>query len=757
MSRRGEVACRLTGLTQLQSKRSGSVGIFFFVVLIVPLVIALEGCNHAAKSAGESTLTATSNRLIHESSPYLREHAHDPVDWYPWGEEAFTKAKKEDKPIFLSIGYSACHWCHVMQKESFQDREIAKFLNENFVCIKVDREERPDVDEVYMTAVQIINGSGGWPMTVFLTPEKKPFFAGTYFPPQDDRGLTGLPRVLAAVNDSWRKHRDRISDSSKQILDLISRSETDHTVQKGANVSTVTSAVDKLLAMSDRQWGGLGNSPKFPTPGAIQVLLRQMTAAKLQTKQGRDCSEFVSRTLEKMSQGGIYDHLGGGFCRYSTDQKWHIPHFEKMLYDNALLSDVYLDGFLISRNSDWAQTARETLDFVIRDFSAPDGGFYSSLDADSDGKEGLYYLFSMQEIRKSFSSTDAELIAELFSLSEEGNFSNGYNVLYLSDTAGLLSKRHGMSDMQFKERIRPLKETLRQLRAGKSAPKRDEKIITSWNSLMISSLVHGYKVLGDEKYLVAAKRCAHFLLSEMHKDNRMYRIWASGKAKEGACLDDYAHFVQALLDLGMIDSSDQWLAYAQEINQWILRDFQDKRNGGFFYTAEFQNQPLIRTKSKHDSVTPSGTATEIDNLIRLSELTGREDLKRIAGNTLELYGKEMLENPIVHAFMLCALDRYLQTKSQIVLLSPQKTSSAIQVEKSLYGQYMPNVTLVVRISGSGKSEPLILNGKTSKDGRPTVFVCHGHTCDAPITELSQINDKLRSLLSEAGTSQMKAR
>lgn len=723
-------------------RRSGLL--LSFLAVLVLLSTTVVSCGSPSEGTDQAKASKHSNRLIHESSPYLLEHAHDPVDWYPWGDEAFDKAKRENKPVLLSVGYSACHWCHVMQRESFQNEEIARLLNGSFVCVKVDREERPDIDEVYMRAVQAISGSGGWPMTVFLTPDRKPFFGGTYFPPKNSQGMPGFESILTAVKDAWVRNRAGINHSSEEIIEIISRFDTQEGSTEIADSRTISVAISKILGQSDQIWGGLGQAPKFPTPGILQLCLRE-SAGKKNSDQGRACSAFVIRTLEKMSQGGIHDHIGGGFSRYSTDRKWLIPHFEKMLYDNALLADVYLNGYLVTGDLDLARTAEDTLNFMTRELGAPEGGFYSSLDADSEGEEGAYYGFTLKEIRQNLKKEDAQFVEEVYGVTSSGNFSNGLNVLHRSDRTDVLAKRHGMSASNFNTKVESVNSKLRQIRQKKEKPRRDEKVIAAWNALAVSSFVRGYRVLGQEEYLTAARRCGRFMLSEMYQDKRLHRIWARGKAKEAGCLDDYALCVQALLDLGEIDTSENWLSKARELNQIVLDDFRDKKNGTFFYTAEAQGQPLTRTKSLHDSVLPSGTAVETVNLIRLSELSGSGELKHLAGEALSSCESAMRENPMAYAYMLCALDRYLNSNTQIVLISPRPSDLSAQMFATVNRHYLPNAMLIVRSGGIAKDEPEILRGKTGVDGRPTVYICHGHVCDAPITDLKTLNSKIKLL------------
>lgn len=721
----------------------------FNTASLVSLILSTFMLSACGSPLSEQQPVARGNRLIHESSPYLLEHAHDPVDWYPWGDEAFDKAKRENKPVLLSVGYAACHWCHVMQKESFQNKEIARLLNDSFVCVKVDREERPDIDEVYMRAVQVTSGRGGWPMTVFLTPDRQPFFGGTYFPPTDSLGMPGFIRILTAVKDTWIKDRASLTDSSKQIVSLLSRFDEQGRQPSRSDVEPkmLSAAVTQILGQSDQVWGGLGQAPKFPTPGMLQLCLRESVGKRKKTKEGTACLSFAVRTLEKMAQGGIHDQIGGGFCRYSTDRKWQIPHFEKMLYDNALLADVYLNAYLITGDSEMARTAEDTLEFMTRELASSEGCFYSSLDADSDGKEGAYYVFTKREIEQSLRAEDSLLIEKTFGVTSSGNFGNGLNVLCRSDKTKDLAMQHKMSEEQFEAKLKTIKNKLIEIRKKRIRPRRDEKVIAGWNALAVSAYLNAYRILGKEEYLISARKCARFILSRMYENKRLKRIWAQGAAKEDGCLDDYAFTVQALLDLGSIDTTVNWISKAEELNGSILSQFRDARDGTLFFTAKFNQQPLTRTKSVHDNIMPSGTAVEIVNLIRLAELTGREQLNQMAAQTLNSCQAQMRDNPIACSYMLCALRRYLDSKSQIVLVAPRLSDLSAQMAAAIYKSYLPNAVIVVRSPGAAaEAEELkILSGKKSLQGKPTVYVCQGRTCFAPITTLPELRSKLQRL------------
>lgn len=685
------------------------------------------------------------NRLIHETSPYLLEHSHDPVDWYPWGEEAFKRAKRENKPILLSIGYSACHWCHVMHRESFQDQSTARIMNENFVNIKVDREERPDVDEIYMRAVQAITGRGGWPATVFLTPDLKPFYAGTYFPNRDMLGMPSFQKVLAAVKQAWSQDPAKQDKIGAEIARSIST--VDSLAQSTTTIGddTITTALVAIFNNFDSTYGGIGTSLKFPLPGPISLCMRTMASGAAQN-QRQLCMSFVTTTLDKMAYGGIHDHIGGGFCRYSTDREWHVPHFEKMLYDNALIAQNYLDGYQVTGKAYWAQTARDTLDFCLTELRSPDGAFFSSLDADSQGEEGVFYTYTQQQLVDALGDRDANWFAQSFGATADGNFQGHQNVLYLTDSPEALARRAGLSLTQYWDKIAALRQKLIAQRNKRPRPHRDEKVIASWNALMVSSLVKGYKVLGDEKYLDAAKQAAHFLLAKMYSGNRLHRTWAAGTIGGEAYLDDYAFTVQALLDLAGADFDSSWLKSAKELNEVILEHFSDHTSGDFFYTADFQNQPLSRTRSSSDSPLPSGTGVEILNLNRLAQITGDDRYRARAERLLKQYNDAMRSNPVAHGSMLNALDYFLHSKTQIVVVVPSGLSKTKDISAAVFGTYAPNTSMLFfKFSDRPEISDALLHGKKPLAGRATVYLCRDMVCEKPITDPAVLQQKLNQL------------
>lgn len=725
-------------------------------VLIAFMLPLLAACGtHIVKDEVKSTVRE--NRLGQQSSPYLRQHAHDPVDWYPWGEEAFRRAKEENKPILLSIGYSSCHWCHVMQHESFQDKPTADLMNQGFVCIKVDREERPDIDEVYMRAVQAITGRGGWPATVFLTPGLKPFFAGTYFPKKEMYGQPSFKTVLLSVQKAWADNPSAQEKVSAEVVRLVSKSEQIGKSASSLSISTIDTALSNLLTGFDTEFGGIGDAPKFPMSGLLSLCLRMTTAPVVANGLDRRQLYFpvVATTLDRMAMGGIHDHVGGGFCRYSTDRQWHVPHFEKMLYDNALIAQNYLDAYQVSGKTNlyWARTARDTLDFAIRELRTPQGGYFSSLDADSVSGEGAYYTFSSRDVEAALGAEDSSWFCQQFGITKEGNCQAKQNILYLSNTPQVLAKNQGMSLSQFLAKISPLQKKLLGFRSLRQPPRRDEKVIASWNGLMISSLVRGFQVLGEEKYLDTARRDARFLISNLYSNQRLQRSWTVSKVdvlspkEQDAFIEDYAFVVQALLDLASVDSDPVWLQSAQKLNQTILDHFSDSADGSFYFTADYQQQLMARLRADSDSAIPSGAAVEIQNLARLAQITGNDAFRARAERVLKLYSDAMRNDPISYASMLKSLDYFLRSRTEIVVVEEAEDSPKFEaVLAAVNEHFAPNAMIVcVKAKEITHSSPSILQDKSLVGGLPTVYICRDHSCERPLTGISELKMKLLGL------------
>lgn len=677
------------------------------------------------------------NRLVHETSPYLLQHAHNPVDWYPWGEEALNRARKEDRPILLSIGYSSCHWCHVMEKESFENEAIAGIMNERFINIKVDREERPDLDELYMNAVQVMIGSGGWPMTVFLTPDLVPFHAGTYFPPEDRKGMPGFPKVLVTISDYYRSHRDEISKVEGQMKNALHQIVEIAPSQETLDPKVLSNAFNALESQFDPIYGGFGNAPKFPSSTALSFLLKYWKSTG-----SKKALEMVEMTLEKMAHGGIYDHLGGGFHRYSVDNRWLIPHFEKMLYDNALLSRTYFETYQATKRERCRRVAEEILDYVICEMKSPEGGFYSTQDADSEGEEGKFYVWTRDEIKEVLGKGKGTPFCAYYGVAQQGNFEGGASVLSIASTLEKVSKLYGISITDLEKLLEEGRQKLFAEREKRVKPGRDEKILTSWNGLMISGFIDGFKVTGNEKYLNRAKEAARFILHEMRKDGHLMRVFNRGKCQVKGYSEDYAFFIQALIDLYEATFEMEWLRQADDLNRSMTRQFWDERNGGFFFTGK-ENEPLItRSKNPYDHVIPSANSIAVFNLVRLGYLTGEESLKQKAGQTLQLFYNFLNQHPSGFTQMLSGLSFFLNPE-EIGVIGSRNDLKTKSMLKEIYLAYLPNKILSLRDpqeSIEGNWFPFLMEKGITEV--PTTFVCKGFTCLPPIKNDKELKKTL---------------
>jgi len=682
------------------------------------------------------------NRLAGESSTYLLQHAQNPVHWFPWSEEALSEAFQQDKPILLSIGYSACHWCHVMEEESFEDQETSEIINENFIAIKVDREERPDIDDIYMTAVQLMAGHGGWPLTVFLTPKLKPFYGGTYFPKENKQYgqqiMPGFKTILKAVHRAWMDQRDEVEKNAEHLTDAINsisrQVAADEQKSTDNSKDLVVESGLQLLSQFDKKWGGFGRAPKFPQAMCLFLCLRLAFRLK-QTNDERHKMFFeaLSTTLNRMASGGIYDHLGGGFARYSTDEKWLVPHFEKMLYDNALLAHLYLESFAFSGNEYWREIGCQTLDFIERELSIENGAFYSSLDADSEGEEGKFYLWRKSEIVHVLGE-QSETFCQMFSVTEQGNFEDGQNILYT----------HGP------ERNADLmKQKLFAYRAKRIRPGLDDKILVSWNGLAISAFVSGYKLTGQEKYLKKAKDAGHFILSNLYSNGRLMHVYAGGQSKFFGYLDDYAFFMQALIDLAGIDDDPLWLETASELGQSILAHFYDEKEADFFYTADDHEKLIARTKNSNDGPLPSATSVVISNLIKLAAITDEERYRKYAITVLNKYKSFLYRSPGQYANMAAAWDSYLcGTWAFIVALAGDPLLDRPLLQ-AVHSQYLPDKMVLVKNGGLNRAPDrflTIFSGKSLLNGQPAVYVCNEQGCQPPISDAESFQLAFKQLL-----------
>jgi len=679
------------------------------------------------------------NRLIHETSPYLLQHAHNPVDWYPWGDEAFQKAKSENKPILMSIGYSACHWCHVMEHESFENEKIAALMNDLFVSIKVDREERPDLDEIYMNAVQMLTGRGGWPMTVFLTPEGKPFYGGTYFPPEDRQGMPGFPRILTGVAQAYREKPQDVERSVEQILSALKRMSESHESKATFSPDAIAESAEQISRAYDSDHGGLGRAPKFPNAGVYELFLRYYHQSKNQR-----FLEMVTHTLTKMALGGIYDHLGGGFHRYSVDEKWLVPHFEKMLYDNAQLLRIYAQLYCVTGNDLFKNVTEETADYLLREMLHSEGGFYSTQDADSEGEEGKFFIWSPQEINSIIGEEAGEIFARIYDVSDFGNF-EGKNILHPILSFEQASKLFRKDVKEIAAIIADGKLKLFQEREKRIKPFRDEKIITSWNGLMLSGLAEAIKIAPQKAYVESANRTVEFIFSKIFRDGHLLHSYKDGKAKLLGYLDDYAFLAVGLLDLYETTFDRTQFERAIKLADTMLSEFWDEKDGAFFYTGKSHEQLISRAKPVFDASIPSGNSMATHLLLRLHHLTGREDYLKRAETVLRSYYDAMMSQPFGFAHMLCSLDLYLRKPKEIVVIGNREDTNVAELVSRIHSVYLPNKSL--QLAGPDQSlekvSPL-LQGKTQLDGKPTVYVCHNFTCSAPVTSW----EELKSLLDD---------
>ncbi len=673
------------------------------------------------------------NHLVNETSPYLLQHVHNPVDWYPWGEEALARAKKENKPIFLSIGYSACHWCHVMEHESFENPAIAKKLNENFVCIKVDREERPDLDEIYMVAVQALTGSGGWPMSVFMTPDLKPYFGGTYWPPEDRMGMPGFQRVLDHTIDLWNNRRSDVDSLSKRLTQAISKHLAVRGQPNDPKLEFVESFVEQSRSRFDESTGGFAAppnfAPKFPHASEIQQLLR----AHARTKATKPL-QMAERTLQAMADGGIYDQIGGGFHRYSTDREWLVPHFEKMLYDNSLLVQAYLDAYLVTDEPRYAEVCRDVLDYLLREMQDPGGAFWSTTDADSEGEEGKFFVWSRADVDK-ICGDDAELARLRWGVTDSGNF-EGHNVLFRAMPIADIAKRLELEEAQVRARLENARQALYDARKKRIPPGTDDKILTAWTGMVISAFARAHQVLGEPRYLDAARSAADFVLTHMRRDGRLLRTSRAGKAHLSAYLEDYAFFSVALLDVFECDFDPKWLREVKTLLGQIETHFLDE-DGSFFFTADDHETLITRSKSVLESATPSGISIATAAFLRAGLLLGDEALYERGWNALRAHHEMLSTSPINCPSLVLALEFALGDPREIVIAGDPESAEVGAFLNSVRTQFPPHhVVVVVHDGNRAALEELtsLATGKEPVDGVPAAYVCRRGTCDAPTTD-----------------------
>lgn len=704
------------------------------------------------------------NRLIHEKSPYLLQHAHNPVDWYPWGKEAFDKARKENKPIFLSVGYSTCHWCHVMEEESFSNPEIARILNEHFVSIKVDREERPDVDRVYMTFVEATTGGGGWPMNVWLTPDLKPFVGGTYYPPEDRWGRPGLHSLLLRIAETWNKNGEQIH---RQAEDVIRQLQKDAKViaDKGElDEQAILSAYHQMATEFDKKWGGFGAAPKFPRPVSLYFLFSVYAREGPDSEIGQSALKMSLLTLRKMVEGGIHDHLGGGFHRYSVDAYWHVPHFEKMLYDQAQLVVAYLNAYQITKDTFFAGIARDILQYVARDLRDSRGGFYSAEDADSlialgspKRAEGAFYIWTYEQITKTLSEKEAQIFCTQYSVEAKGNVPAdsdahaefaGQNILAEHQSISETAKQYTLSETEARQLLEDSRRKLFEYRSRRPRPQLDDKIVTAWNGLMISAFARASQILNDPHYLQEAKAAATFLQAEIYesKDHTVRRFYRQGAGKAGGILSDYTFLIQGLIDLYETSFETRWLVWAMELQNTQDALFWDPKNGGYFDTAGKDPTILLRTKEDYDGAEPAPNSVAALNLLRLGHLFGSSEWQKRGQQTLRAYASQLRSMPFGLPQMLVALDFQLRTPKQVVIAGQKDSPDTRAMLQEVHSHFLPNKVLILADQTEGSkffSEKIdFIKSIRMIGGKATAYVCEDYVCKLPTTDLKVMSQLL---------------
>ena len=664
------------------------------------------------------------NRLARETSPYLLQHAHNPVDWYPWGEEAFARARAENKPILLSVGYSACHWCHVMERESFENTDTAALMNRHFVSVKVDREERPDVDHIYMQAVQSLTGQGGWPMTVFLTPDGTPFYGGTYFPPTDRHGLPGFPRLLTALAEAWTNRQGEVQQSGRAIAESLGQTERLRAASSLLTEEVLFSAYQGVSSQFDEERGGLGGAPKFPQPMIWEFVLRFARRTR-----NEYASRMVHTTLVHMARGGMYDQLGGGFARYSVDAQWLVPHFEKMLYDNAQLASLYLHGWLALRDPECRRVCEETLDYVLREMTDAAGGFYSAQDADSEGHEGKFFVWTPDEMRAVLGA-EADAAMAYWGVDRGPNFEGG-SILYVP----------GQPDPA---RIEAARRKLFEARERRVHPGRDDKVLAAWNGLMCQALAEAGRALGRADYLAAAVRNAEFVLGSMQRSGRLMRTWKAGEARLKGYLEDYAMVAAALVALYEATFDRRWLDEARGLADEMLRLFWNDAIEGFYDTGGDHERLIVRPRNLYDNAVPCGSSVAIETLLRLAELTGETRYQQRALAALRPMADLMGRHPTAFGRFLCALDFHLGPRVELALVAPRALSDLGPLAREAFDRYLPNLVTAGAINARPEMAAgiPILENRGAVDGRATAYVCRNYACELPVTDAAGLARQL---------------
>jgi uncharacterized protein YyaL (SSP411 family) len=684
------------------------------------------------------------NRLIKEKSPYLLQHAYNPVDWYPWSTEAFDKAKAEDKPVFVSIGYSSCHWCHVMEKECFDDIEVAELMNQTFVCVKVDREERPDLDAAYMAVCQSMGRNCGWPLNVIMTPDKNPFFVASYIPKNDRYGSIGMVNLVPQIREVWKTKRTELETVGKELKQQIA-TQLEATPESQLGNAELCNAYEQLFLRFDRDNGGFGGAPKFPSPHNLLFLLRYGNRTKEKTAW-----IMVEKTLRAMRLGGIFDQVGFGFHRYSTDAQWLVPHFEKMLYDQALLTLTYTEAYHASGAAKFKLTAKETLDYVLRELASIEGGFYSAEDADTEGEEGKFYLWTEEEIKQALPQQEADLAIKLFAVKPEGNFNdspkgrNGKNILHFDKPLEQVASESNLTIDELIVKLGKIRNILFGTREKRFHPAKDDKILVDWNGLMIAALARASQVLGEKKYLQAAVKAADFVLKEVkNEDGRLYHRYAKGEKAVEGFLDDYAYFVFGLVELYEACFEEKYLQACLDLTKTMISEFWDEKAGGFYFTNKSADEAVPRIKQTYDGAVPSGNSVALYNLLRLARLSGESYLEEYAQKTIKAFSEEVKSQPLGHTFMLVGLEFALGPTFNVVLVGDPADKDTVDVIAAIRKNYLPNLT--VTIWTPEKAKPPIPGVVYEKiEGKPTAYVCRDQTCMPPTNKVEKMLELLRT-------------
>ena len=712
-----------------------------FIISGLYLLIFFKGGDPLSAGGSSEKVNKSSRRnaLSESLSPYLQQHADNPVNWMEWSDEAFALAKKQDKPIFLSIGYSTCHWCHVMAHESFSDPDIAEIMNRHFINIKVDREVRPDVDAIYMRAVQVMSGNAGWPLSVFLAPDGKPFYGGTYFPPTSRYGMPSFETVLKSIAGAWENERDKLLNSADRLTEIIS-ADREHNPDIKLTPGMLTTAAKRLTYMFDPAFGGFGRAPKFPQPSNLSMLL-----AYYHRTRDKDAIYMVKTTLDNMADGGIYDHLGGGFHRYSTDSMWLVPHFEKMLYDQALITRALIETYQVTGDQKYADTACEVFDYVLRDMLDQNGGFYSAEDADSEGHEGTFYVWSKNEIVELLGDEDAEIFNSYYGVTDEGNF-EGKNILHVVDNKKEIAKKYSVSEQQLTRALSRGRKTLFDAREKRIRPHRDEKIITGWNGLMVASFARAGRVLNNNNYTNAASNAMEFILKELIVDGRLKRYFASGKAEQSAVLDDYAFVIYALVELYHADYNPKWLSEAIKMSEAMIELFADKEKGGFFLTGVDSEKLIYRGKDITDGAIPSGNSVAAAALLKLGRLTAKSRFVKIAEKAVEVNSSRLAEGSGDLYEMLVAVDFLLGPKQEIVISAGNDKSKADAMLDVVNSYYLPRAVVVLNDASNEIQEivPFVKN-QPVVDGKATAYVCQNYACKQPVTDIKKLGELINEI------------